>query len=132
VAVRQSVGSIVLDVRRGDGPKACFNYTMASLAATDRLLEAAPATAGAAIRAIAKTHAALKGDLALATAVGRKLFPPAQAELIAELIGRDLPYYDTTISKTFVGGMNAFARDRGILQGDVAYDQIVCPQLNAI
>jgi NitT/TauT family transport system substrate-binding protein len=132
VAVRQGVGSVVLDVRRGDGPKACFNYTMASLAAADRLLEAAPQTAGAAIRAIAKTHTALKNDLALATAVGRKLFPPAQAELIAELIRRDLPYYDTAISETFVAGMNAFARDRGILRGDVPYRQIVCTQLNAI
>src|ERR1700736_1547286 len=89
VAVRRGVGSVVLDVRRGDGPKACFNYTMASLAAADRLLEASPQTAAAAIRAIAKTHAALKNDLALATAVGRKLFPPSQAELIAELIRRD-------------------------------------------
>jgi ABC-type nitrate/sulfonate/bicarbonate transport system substrate-binding protein len=131
VAVRQGVGSVVLDVRRGDGPKACFNYTMASLAAADRLVEAAPQTAAAAIRAIAKTHAALKNDLALATAIGRKLFPPAQAELIAELIARDLPYYDTAISETFVAGMNAFARDRGILWGDVPYRQIVCPQLNA-
>jgi ABC-type nitrate/sulfonate/bicarbonate transport system substrate-binding protein len=84
VAVRQGVGSIVLDVRRGDGPRACFNYTMASLAATDRLLEAAPQTAAAALRAIAKTHAALKSDPELATAIGRKLFPPAQAELDAE------------------------------------------------
>ena len=128
-AVRQGVGSIVLDVRRGDGPEPCFNYTMACLAATDRLLESAPQTAVAVIRAIANTHAALKRDLALATAVGRKLFPPAQAELIAELIARDLPYYDTAISETFVSGMNAFARDRGILQGDVAYQQIVAPQL---
>jgi ABC-type nitrate/sulfonate/bicarbonate transport system substrate-binding protein len=129
VAVREGVGSIVLDVRRGDGPKACFNYTMASLAAADRLLAASPAIAGAAIRAIAATHAALKDDLALATAVGRKLFPPAQAELIADLIARDLPYYDTAISETFVTGMNAFARDRGILQGDVPYEKIVTAQL---
>jgi NitT/TauT family transport system substrate-binding protein len=102
---------------------------MASLAATDRLIEASPGIAAAAIRAIAKTHAALKSDLALATAVGRKLFPPSEAELIAELIRRDLPYYDTTISKTFVTGMNAFARDLGILQGGVPYEQIVAPQL---
>src|SRR5258708_1736175 len=98
VAVRRGVGSIVLDVRRGDGPKPCFNYTMAALATTDRLLATAPGTAAAATRAIARTHAALRSDLALATAVGRKLFPPAEAELIAELIRRDLPSYDTTIS----------------------------------
>jgi NitT/TauT family transport system substrate-binding protein len=128
VAVRRGVGSIVLDVRRGDGPRPCFNYTMASLATTDRLLAAAPETAAAATRAIANTHSALRNDLALATAVGRKLFPPAEAELIAKLIARDLPYYDTTISATFVTGMNAFARDLGILQDDVAYAQIVAPR----
>jgi len=129
VAVRRGVGSVVLDVRRGDGPKPCFNYTMASLAAADRLIEASPATAAAAIRAIAKTHAALREDPALATAVGRKLFPPAEAELIAELIRRDLPYYDIAISEGFVAGMNAFARNLGILQGNVAHEQIVAPQL---
>jgi NitT/TauT family transport system substrate-binding protein len=131
VAVRRGVGSVVLDVRRGDGPKACFNYTMASLAATGRLIEASPQIAPAAIRAIASTHAALKRDPTLATAVGRKLFPPSEAELIAELIRRDLPYYDTAISETFVAGMNAFARERGILQGDVPYAQIVAPQMGA-
>jgi ABC-type nitrate/sulfonate/bicarbonate transport system substrate-binding protein len=131
VAVRRGVGTVVLDVRRGDGPKPCFNYTMASLAAADRLLKAAPHIAPAAIRAIASTHAALKRDPTLATAVGRKLFPPSEAELIAELIRRDLPYYDTAISETFVAAMNAFARERGILQGDVPYAQIVAPQLRA-
>src|SRR6202040_3409624 len=38
VAVRRGVGALVLDVRRGDGPKPCFNYTMASIATTDRLI----------------------------------------------------------------------------------------------
>ena len=36
----------------------------------------------------------LKANVARATEVGRKLFPPSEAELIAELIRRDLPYYD--------------------------------------
>jgi NitT/TauT family transport system substrate-binding protein len=67
----------------------------------------------------------LKKDVTLATAVGRKLFPPFEAELIAELIRRDLPYYDTTISPEFVTGMNRFARDLGILKTDVPYEQIV-------
>jgi NitT/TauT family transport system substrate-binding protein len=128
VAVRGGFGSVVLDVRRGDGPKACFNYTMASLAATDRLLEASPHIAAAATRAIARTHAALRGDLALATKVGRKLFPPAEAGLIAELIRRDLPYYDATISREFVAGMNQFSRDVGILAADVPYEAVVATQ----
>jgi ABC-type nitrate/sulfonate/bicarbonate transport system substrate-binding protein len=125
VAVRRGIGTVVLDVRRGDGPKPCFNYTMASVATTDRLLKERPEIGAAAVRAIAKTHAALKKDVSLASGIGRKLFPPAEAELIAELIRRDLPYYDTTISRDFVAGMNQFARDIGILSGDVPYEKIV-------
>src|SRR5262249_22500880 len=122
VAGRGGVGTVVLDVRRGDGPKECFNYTMAALAATDRLIDRAPDQAAAAIRAIVQTQRALQQDVTLATQVGEKLFPPSEAALIAELIRRDLPFYDAAISRTFVTGMNQFARRMGILQGDVAYD----------
>jgi ABC-type nitrate/sulfonate/bicarbonate transport system substrate-binding protein len=129
VAVRRGAGTAVLDVRRGDGPKPCFNYTMASIATTDQLINRAPDAAAAAVRAIVSTHAELKTDPARATEVGRKLFPPSEAELIAELIRRDLPYYDPSISRTFVAGMNQFSRDVGILSGDVAYEDIVATQL---
>jgi len=125
VAVRRGVGTVVLDVRRGDGPQPAFNYTMAAIATTDRLIERAPETAAAAIRAIVKTQTALRHNVARATEVGRKLFPPSEAELIAELIRRDLPYYDPTISEAFVDGMNQFARDIGILAGHVPYNQVV-------
>ena len=128
VAVRRGIGTVVLDVRRGDGPKHCFNYTMASIATTDRLIERSPDVAAAAVRAIAKTQAALKKDVSLATGVGRKLFPPVEAELIAELIRRDLPYYDAKIAPDFVAGMNAFARDIGILKGEVPYERVVATQ----
>jgi ABC-type nitrate/sulfonate/bicarbonate transport system substrate-binding protein len=125
VAVRRGVGTVVLDVRRGDGPHPAFNYTMAAIATTDRLIERAPQTAAAAIRALVKTQAALKQNVARATEVGRTLFPPSEAELIAELIRRDLPYYDPTISEAFVTGMNQFARDLDILDGQVPYSQVV-------
>ncbi len=108
VAVRRGVGTVVLDVRRGDGPKPCFDYTMSALAATDRLIERA-----------------LKADVTRASEVGRKLFPPDEAALIAELIRRDLPFYDPSISPSFVAGMNQFARDIGILQGRIPYETIV-------
>src|SRR5712671_1580614 len=54
VAVRRGIGTVVLDVRRGDGPAACFNYTMASVATSDRLLKERPGMGAAAVRAIAK------------------------------------------------------------------------------
>ena len=125
VAVRRGVGTIVLDVRRGDGPKPCFNYTMASVAATDQLIDGSLQVAAAAIRAIVKTQAALRADPDRAAEVGRKLFPPAEAALIAELIRRDLPYYDAAISPEFVAGMSQFARDLGILHGEVPYGRVV-------
>lgn len=132
VAVRRGVGKVVLDIRRGDGPKPCFNYTMASIAATDALIERSPETAAAAVRAIVKTQTALKADPERATAVGRKLFPPTEAELIAELIRRDLPYYDATISEAFVEGMNSFARDLGILKTHPRYADVVATQFSGL
>src|ERR1700720_1238933 len=128
VAVRRGIGTVVLDVRRGDGPKDCFNYTMASIATTDRLIEKSPETAAAAVRAIVRTQAALKKDVSLATGIGRKLFPPEEAELIAELIHRDLPYYDPKITPEFVAGMYRFARDIDILTGEVPYERVVATQ----
>src|SRR5215472_8449710 len=132
VAVRRGVGRVVLDVRRGDGPKPCLNYTMASVAVADKLIESAPDAAAAAIRAIVRTQAALRADPERATEVGRKLFPPAEAALIAELIRRDLPYYDAAISPEFVAGMNQFARDIGILNGDVPYEHVVATRFGPL
>ncbi|RDV04561.1 ABC transporter substrate-binding protein [Undibacter mobilis] len=132
VAVTRGVGKVVLDIRRGDGPKGCFDYTMASIATSDRLIEKSPDKAAAAVRAIVKTQAALRADPSLATTVGRKLFPPTEAELIAELIRRDLPYYDAAISPSFVEGMNAFARDIGILKGHPRYEDVVATQFSPL
>ncbi|MDB5597016.1 MAG: putative ABC-type nitrate/sulfonate/bicarbonate transport system periplasmic component [Hyphomicrobiales bacterium] len=128
VAVTRGVGKVVLDIRRGDGPAACFNYTMASIATSDALIEREPEAAAAAVRAIVATQQALKQDVKLATEVGRRLFPETEAGLIARLIERDLPYYDASITPEFVSGMNQFARDVGILKGDVAYADIVATQ----
>jgi NitT/TauT family transport system substrate-binding protein len=128
VAVRRGIGTFVLDVRRGDGPKPCFNYTAATIAATDALIGRAPDTVAAAVRAIVNTQAALKTDVTRAAAVGNKLFPPSEAARIVDLIRRDLPYYDATLSREFIAGMSDFARRQGILDGEVAYEQIVATQ----
>ena len=132
VAVRRGVGTVVLDVRRGDGPKAAFDFTFASIAASDALIARVPDAAAAAVRAIVKTQRALKGDAALATRVGEKLFPPEQAALIAELIRRDLPYYDAAISPRTVTATNRFAQDLGLLSGPVPYETVVASDLAAL
>jgi ABC-type nitrate/sulfonate/bicarbonate transport system substrate-binding protein len=132
VAVRRGVGTVVLDVRRGDGPKACFNYTMASIAASDRLIHDHPNAAAGAVRAVVAAHAALKAEPRLAGEVAAKLFPPQEAALIVDLIKRDLPYYDASISTDFVEGMNAFARDVGILTGHPAYADVVATQFTSL
>jgi NitT/TauT family transport system substrate-binding protein len=125
VAVESGAGKIVLDVRRGDGPKECFNYTMASIAVTDTFLAKRSEDAGKIIGAIDATHEALNKDVVLAEKVGRKVFPLNEAKLIAALIERDLPFYSSAISLDFVSGMNAFARDVGILQGAPSYQDVV-------
>jgi ABC-type nitrate/sulfonate/bicarbonate transport system substrate-binding protein len=130
VAVRGGFGTVVLDVRRGDGPAECFHYTMASIAATEHTIERTPDVAAAAVRAIVATQAALRQDVQRAADVGTKLFPPPEAALIVDLIRRDLPYYDATISHQSVAGMNDFARASGILKDVVSYESVVATQFS--
>lgn len=130
VAVRRRVGTMVLDVRRGDGPAPARHFTFSALVATDQMIKDKPETVTAAIRAVMKAHKALKEETGLATVVGRKRFPPSEAELIAELIRRDLPYYDATISEESVTNMNHFAQDIGLLTGSVPYDRVVATEFS--
>ena len=130
VALRRGVGTMVLDLRRGDGPAPARHYTFSALVATDRTIKERPETVTAAVRAVMRAHRALQEDINLATAVGRKRFPPSEAELIAELIRRDLPYYDPTISEESVASMNRFAQDIGLLTGSVPYDRVVATEFS--
>lgn len=130
VAVRRGVGTMVLDVRRGDGPPAARHYTFPALVATEKGIAEEPASARAAIRAVMKAHKALKENVNLATEVGKKRFPPSEAELIAELIRRDLPYYDAAIGKETVASMNRFAQDIGLLSAPVPYEGVVAAEFS--
>jgi ABC-type nitrate/sulfonate/bicarbonate transport system substrate-binding protein len=130
IAVAGGVGSIVLDVRRGDGPAGCFDYTFGALAVTERLIETSPDVAAAALRALVDAQSALRADISLATRVGEKRFPPRETGLIARIVERDLPYYDAAVSERSVAGVIGFARLLGILDREVAYGDIVANQFS--
>jgi NitT/TauT family transport system substrate-binding protein len=132
VAVRGGIGTVVIDVRRGDGPKECFNYTEATIATTDKMLAKNPQAAAGVVKAMVATQQALKADVSLATKVGAKYFPPRETALIADIIARDLPFYDASISESFVQGMNGFARDVGILGRDMPYDHVVATAMRPL
>jgi NitT/TauT family transport system substrate-binding protein len=127
IAVRSGVGTLVVDARRDDVAKPAFNYTMATVATTDRLIKEQPETAAGAVRAIAAAQRALQANVERATEVGAKLFP-GEAEHIVTLVRRDLPFYQSRLTKEFVTGMNRFARDLGILDADVPYEAVVAEQ----
>jgi NitT/TauT family transport system substrate-binding protein len=123
IATIEGTGTIVLDVRRGEGPPGCFDYTMPVLATTQWH---SSEVAAAAQRALVAAQDALKRDPDLATEVGRKRFPPREAGLIAAIIRRDLAFYDAAISPQSFAAINQFARDMGVLTGDAAsYGEII-------
>ena len=124
VAVRSGIGTLVLDARR-EGTSEAKGYTFPALVCTERTIKERPEAARSAIRAVQQAQKALKEDPNRATAIGKKLFPPAEAGMIAELIRRDTPFYDSAISKASVESMNRFARDLGLLSKDVPYDGVV-------
>ena len=128
LAVTRGIGTVVLDVRRGDGPPGCFDYTMPVLAATERLVEQSPEIAAAAVRALVATQDALKADPSRAAEVGEKRFPPRETGLIAGIVARDLPYYDAAIHERSIQAINDFARRMSILDEDVPYGRVVATQ----
>lgn len=128
VAVTKGVGTIVLDPRRGVGPAASFNFTQPAFATTQKMIDEQPDKVAAAVRAIVSVQKAIKRDVRLATEVGRKSFPEAETALIAQVVERDLPFYDATISPDFVMGMNTFCRDTGLMVGDPSFEEVVATQ----
>jgi ABC-type nitrate/sulfonate/bicarbonate transport system substrate-binding protein len=125
LAVRRGVGTVVLDARRDPGVP---NYTMASVVASDRLIETKPEVAASAVRAIVKAQAALKQNVELATDIGRRLFPETEAGVIADLIRRDLPHYDAAISREAVERMIDFSIAANVLKRRPAYEEVVATQ----
>jgi len=122
LAVRRGVGTVVLDARRDPSVP---SYTMASVVASDQLIAEEPGAAAAAVRSVVAAQRALKENVALARRVGRKLFPETEAELITDLIARDLPFYSATISRKDVERMIGFSRAAGILKRHPDYEEVV-------
>jgi NitT/TauT family transport system substrate-binding protein len=123
-AVSRGVGKILIDVRRGDDPGDVRYFTFAGMASTDAFIEREPKTVAAAVRAIAKAQQALRADPSLARKVGERKFPPDAAALIANVVARDVEFYNPAISEAAVEKMNRFAQSVGHLSGPVAYDRV--------
>ena len=130
VAIGEHLGvaKLHLDLRRGDGPPGARWYNFAALTTTEQFVREQPQVAAAAIRAIVKTQRALKLDPALASKVGRDLFPREEASLIADLIARDAPFYDATISTEAIDGLNKFAKANGLIADPIPYDTLVASE----
>jgi NitT/TauT family transport system substrate-binding protein len=127
-AVQKGLATLVLDIRRGDGPPAARHYTFPALITTDRLVKEHPEAAAGAVRAIVKTQRALRADPSLATQVGNRLFPPEEASLIADLIARDAEFYEATISRESIAHATQFALAVGLLSAPIAYEDLVATQ----
>ncbi len=128
VAIRNGIGTMLLDARRGDGPPGAQDYTFAAFVATQARIDKEPGVVAAATRAIIGAQKALKADPSCATQAARKHFPAFETSLIAELIRRDAPFYDPSISTEKIDALNAFARSMGILTGPARYEQVVAAQ----
>jgi NitT/TauT family transport system substrate-binding protein len=131
-AIRSGIGKVVLDVRRGLGPASAFHYTFSALVTSDRAIDRDPDMVGASLRAIVRAQRALTTKPALAADVGRRLFPAKEAAVIADIIARDLAFYQPRISPEAVSGLNAFAQAAGLLNEPVAYDDLVATRFQKL
>jgi len=124
-AVSRRVGKILIDVRRGDDPDEVRFFTFAAMATTDDFIDREPEAVAAAVRAIVSAQKALRAEPALARKVGERKFPPAAAALIANVVARDVEFYNPAISPENIAKMNRFAQAIGHLSRPVSYDQVV-------
>jgi ABC-type nitrate/sulfonate/bicarbonate transport system substrate-binding protein len=132
VALGESLGvaKMHLDLRRGDGPPGARRYNFAALTTTEKLINDHPEVAAGAVRAIVKAQKVLRADPSISTAIGKKLFPSDEADLIAGLIERDAPFYDAAISTDAIDGLMRFATGFGLVKERVPYDQVVATQFS--
>jgi len=124
VAVRSGIGTLVLDARREASAEA-KGYTFPALVSSQELIDRNPHAARAAVRAVQRAQKILRQNPERATEVGRKRFPPAEAELIEELVRRDAPFYDCAIPAQTFEAMNRFALGLGLLSKRVPYEEVV-------
>ena len=127
-AVSRGVGKVLIDVRRGDDPGEVRFFTFAGMALAQTFIEREPQAVAAAVRAVVKAQKALRADPSVAREVGRRKFPQDAAELIANVVARDVEFYDPAISENAVAKMNSFAQSVGHLSRPVPYDQVVAVQ----
>jgi len=132
IALRGGIGTLVIDARRGDGPKGAQHYTFPALVTTQKTIDETPDAVAAAVRAVVRAQRALKNDPALAAEAAKRHFPAAELALIPELVGRDAPYYDPTISRETVDSLNAFARASGLLSAAQDYARVVATQFQSL
>ncbi len=123
-AVSRGVGKVLVDVRRGDDPDEVRFFTFAGMATTDSFIAREPEAVGAAVRAIVRAQKALRDDPALAREVGLRKFPQGAANLIGNVVARDVTFYEPAISKEAVVKMNRFAQSVGHLSKPVAYENV--------
>ena len=131
-ALRSGVGSLVLDVRRGIGPSRARHYTFSALIGRDDTIRDKPEFVKSAIRAVVRAQQALFEMPELARKIGDSLFPPAQAEMITDIIRRDVEFYDADISEESIHGVNQFSRAMGLLTGPVSFQNIVADTLQQL
>jgi NitT/TauT family transport system substrate-binding protein len=125
VAVRNGFGEVIVDARRDPQVAEGFGFTFPSVAASDRTIAAHPGLPAKVSRAIRRVHDTLKADLSVATRVAERVFPAEPAAMTAELIRRDLPFYDDVIRPEDIALMNRFAMSVGILDRDVPFADVV-------
>lgn len=127
VAVRNGVGSVVVDARRDGGPGTL--HTFAALMSTEEFVRTRPDDAASAVRAVVRAQQLLQKDPSQATELGTRLFPAQEACLIATLIERDTPYYQPSVREEAVAGLGRLARERGLATNPVGYAEFVATDM---
>ena len=130
LAIHLGGGSLLADLRRGDGPPGAGSYSFAGLATTKSKIEADGDTVAAVVRAVVTAQRRLRSVPSAASRVGQRLFPALEAQLVAEVAQRDAVFYEAGISEDVAAALDAFALAVGLTPARTPYDRIVATEFH--
>jgi ABC-type nitrate/sulfonate/bicarbonate transport system substrate-binding protein len=126
VATQRGIGRVLIDARRGDGPPGSTGFTFPALVATAEKVRDQREEVALVVGSLQEAQRRLIDDPTQATVAARRAgFPEYEASLIARLIERDSPFYESSISRGTFEALRTFTQEIGLSTSSPRYEDVV-------
>jgi NitT/TauT family transport system substrate-binding protein len=121
------IAKVVLDIRKGQGPKLLHDYAYNSMVAKEDYLEANPETARRMVAAIVDTHSFLADpkNFEETVKIAEKYFQGIDPKLLRQILQDSIKAYRPVITKPAVANIGEMLKFAGLVKRVPAFEEIV-------